>query len=311
MVRGDKPTVPESWQPPPGVRTTIGPVIDLPGCSLLSGRVISRGRAVALTADTDEPLLKLVADADGAIEPTRKARNQLTVLGRSLTTTYEAGGPGYFEVWQFGKQPLDIGEAPGVEVKTLSPGKRQLFVQISSIASADRSAQLQRIAKHFEILLDRLADPDVREVSSFPEPGPPSMNLRIDQKRARALGIHDSDVARAIRTSQVGVDLRSGLGGQRVVLRTGEAVSDQKALLRFKIKTRGSNPGQAGLISVGQVAQFEMSGGALPIFRIDRRPVVVLRVLLSSPSASAKIVKVIKAEQKNLEPTIRLKVWQP
>lgn len=182
-------------------------------------------------------------------------------------------------VWELNRSALgdafDTGAAPVV-------------VEVSGITISDLRTATEQIRTEMTAL------PELWNVRSSFEGGPPELRVELDHAAADALGIGIDTVA--------GV-LESNLDGREVTYLT---IGDEeypimlrmKSLLREDLENLPFLSGQGRKVAVGEVASFEEATGAREIFRRNQRRVAQVTALVNDgytqPQAIAAVSEILQ-----------------
>ena len=182
-------------------------------------------------------------------------------------------------VWELNRSALgdafDTGAAPVV-------------VEVSGITISDLRTATEQIRTEMAAL------PELWNVRSSFEGGPPELRVELDHAAADALGIGIDTVA--------GV-LESNLDGREVTYLT---IGDEeypimlrmKSLLREDLENLPFLSGQGRKVAVGEVASFEEATGAREIFRRNQRRVAQVTALVNDgytqPQAIAAVSEILQ-----------------
>jgi HAE1 family hydrophobic/amphiphilic exporter-1 len=181
--------------------------------------------------------------------------------------------------WQVGSSAL---------ASALGSAGPSVVVEVSGQALPD-------IRRGTEMIQQRLAElPELWNVRSSFEGGPPELRIVLDRTMADGLGIDLNTLARVLEASLDGRDvttLSTGDEDKPVRLRTENTTREDLERIVFR-----SNLGQK--VTVGEIARFEEVEGAREIFRRDQRRTAIVTAEISE---SVKYPEAVAAVSKTLE----------
>jgi HAE1 family hydrophobic/amphiphilic exporter-1 len=181
--------------------------------------------------------------------------------------------------WQVGSSAL---------ASALGSAGPSVVVEVSGQALPD-------IRRGTEMIQQRLAElPELWNVRSSFEGGPPELRIVLDRTMANGLGIDLNTLARVLEASLDGRDvttLSTGDEDKPVRLRTENTTREDLEQIVFR-----SNLGQK--VTVGEIARFEEVEGAREIFRRDQRRTAIVTAEISE---SVKYPEAVAAVSKTLE----------
>ena len=181
--------------------------------------------------------------------------------------------------WQVGSSAL---------ASALGSAGPSVVVEVSGQALPD-------LRRGTEILRQRLGElPELWNVRSSFEGGPPELRIVLDRTMADGLGIDLNTLARVLEASLDGRDvttLSTGDEDKPVRLRTENTTREDLEQIVFR-----SNLGQK--VTVGEVARFEEVEGAREIFRRDQRRTALVTAEISEsveyPEAVAAVLTTLE-----------------
>jgi HAE1 family hydrophobic/amphiphilic exporter-1 len=181
--------------------------------------------------------------------------------------------------WQVGSSAL---------ASALGSAGPSVVVEVSGQALPD-------IRRGTEMIQQRLAElPELWNVRSSFEGGPPELRIVLDRTMADGLGIDLNTLARVLEASLDGRDvttLSTGDEDKPVRLRTENTTREDLEQIVFR-----SNLGQK--VTVGEIARFEEVEGAREIFRRDQRRTAIVTAEISEsveyPDAVAAVLKTLE-----------------
>ena len=181
--------------------------------------------------------------------------------------------------WQGGSSAL---------ASALGSAGPSVVVEVSGQALPD-------IRRGTEMIQQRLAElPELWNVRSSFEGGPPELRIVLDRTMADGLGIDLNTLARVLEASLDGRDvttLSTGDEDKPVRLRTENTTREDLEQIVFR-----SNLGQK--VTVGEIARFEEVEGAREIFRRDQRRTAIVTAEISE---SVEYPEAVAAVSKTLE----------
>jgi len=227
-------------------------------------------------------------------ENTARLRVRLAAGGRSANQVVQAAAPavatleGWEASWEVGASALTT---------ALGTGGPPVVVEISGRSLDDLRQGAEAVARRFG------ACPELWNVRSSFEGGPPELRVILDRSLADGLGIDLDTVA--------GV-LEAALDGRRVtVLTTGD--EEQEVVLRLPPVGRAElgavvlTSADGARLTLSDVARFELAEGAREIFRRDQKRVarVTARIAAGADAPRARAAVEAALEEADLRPGLR------
>jgi len=262
-----------------------------------TARVVESIESLLEQASGEE--LKAVLSEIGRLpEDSRLVRTELTEENTArLTIRIGEKGPSGRQLADYLTPPLSVLESTefdwevgsGALASALGTSGPPIVVEISGQALPD-------LRRGTEIIKERLAElPELWNVRSSFEGGPPELRIVLDRTMADGLGIDLGTLSRVLEASLDGREvttLSTGDEDRPVTLRIGSPARKDLQGIVFR-----SSLGQK--VTVGEVARFEEAEGAREIFRRDQRRTALVTAEVSEsfkyPTAIAAVIDNLEA----------------
>ena len=273
-------------------------------------RVESTARVVEsieslLTQASGENLEAVLSEIGRLPEDTRLIRTELTEENTArLTVRVGANGLTGRQLADHLTPHLDVMESTEIDwevgasalASALGSAGPAIVVEVSGQALPD-------LRRGTEIVRNRLAAlPELWNVRSSFEGGPPELRIILDRTMADGLGIDLNTLTRVLEAALDGRDvgtLSTGDEDRPIRLRTAKPTRENLERIVFR-----SNLGQK--VTVGEIARFEEVEGAREIFRRDqRRTALVTAEISDAVEYPAAVAAVMTALEEPLVPGLQ------